>query len=84
LADLLDINLETAEEMRIRTATGIFYAFGRELTLSVFDYEWTTTVYFAESESFGLNILGRIGFLDHLRIGLIDYQQTLFCGIYDE
>ncbi|CAN5466937.1 hypothetical protein BH10ACI1_BH10ACI1_35280 [soil metagenome] len=82
-ADLLNINLENALETRIRTATGIFYAFGQEINLSVFDYEWTTTVYFAESESFGLNILGRIGFLDHLRIGLIDYEQLLYCGIYD-
>ena len=83
IADLLNINLEDAIETRIRTATGIFYVFGKEITLSVFDYEWTTTVYFAESESFGLNILGRIGFLDHLRLGLIDYEQTLYCGIYD-
>ena len=83
-ADLLNISLENAVETRIRTATGNFYAFGQELTLSVFDYEWTTTVYFAESESFGLNISGRIGFLDHLRIGLIDYEQTLFCGIYNK
>jgi hypothetical protein len=83
-AELLNIELDGAADTRVRTATGFFYVYGRELTLSVFGYEWTTTDYFAESESFGLNILGRIGFLDHLRIGLDDYEQVLYCGLYNE
>lgn len=41
-------------------------------------------VYFAEPESFSLNVLGRFGFLDRLRIGLVDYEELLYMGLYDQ
>lgn len=83
-ADVLGRELTSGLRQRIATATGSFYAYGHTLTFSVFSYEWEAVMYFAESESFGLNILGRVGFLDHLRLGIVDYEQILFCGLYDE
>jgi hypothetical protein len=83
-AGLLGLEIENGHRQRFATATGAFFGYGHEVTLSVFDYEWDTVVYFAESESFGLNVLGRIGFLDHLRLGLVDYEQLLYCGRYDD
>ncbi|MGI9167138.1 MAG: hypothetical protein ACR2G5_12275 [Pyrinomonadaceae bacterium] len=82
-ARLLGLDLESGHRQRFETATGAFLAFGHEITLSIFDYEWDTVVYFADPESFGLNVLGRIGFLDHLRLGVVDYEQLLYCGLYD-
>ncbi len=83
-ADLLGLELTSGLRRRIATATGSFYAYGHTLTLSVFSYEWEAVMYFAESESFSLNVLGRVGFLDHMRLGIVDYEQILFCGLYDE
>ena len=83
-ADMLNLELMNGTRQRFATATGSFYAYGHMLTLSVFSYEWEAMIYFAESESFSLNILGRIGFLDHIRLGIVDYEQLLFCGLYDE
>lgn len=83
-ADQLGLDLTSGLRQRIGTATGSFYVYGHTLTLSVFKYEWDATAYFAESESFSLNILGRVGFLDHLRVGLVDYEQLVYCGLYDE
>jgi hypothetical protein len=65
------------------TVTGSFISHGHEITLSVLGYEWDTVVYFAETEMLGVNVLGRVGFLDHLRVGLVDYEQLLYCGFYD-
>ena len=45
--------------------------------------QWDTTVYFAEPEDFPVNVVGRIGFLDHLQIGIVDYDQLLYFSPYE-
>lgn len=82
--DLLGIDIESGEPQRIRTATGSFTAYGHEITLTVGSLEWQATVYFATDENFPVNVVGRIGFLDRLRIGLVDYEQLLYLSAYDE
>ena len=82
-ADILGLDLASGVKQRIATATGSFYCFGHELTMSVFDLEWQAFVYFAEPESFNLNVVGRLGFLDRLKIGIVDYQKHLYLGVYE-
>lgn len=82
-ADWLELDLASGAQTRFSTATGYFYCYGHELTVSIFDMEWEATVYFAESEAFSLNVVGRVGFLDRLRIGLIDYEQLIYLGLYE-
>lgn len=83
-AELLQLDIESGHPQRIRTATGYFYAYGHEVTLCFLSFEWQTMVYFAESEAFDLNVVGRIGFLDQLRIALIDYDQVLYASRYED
>jgi hypothetical protein len=82
-AFLLGLNLETGLRQSIRTAAGSFIAYGHEITLILSDIEWEAVVYFAELENFPVNVVGRVGFLDHLRIGLVDYDQLLYISPYD-
>jgi hypothetical protein len=82
-ATLLGLQLTSGVETRIATATGHFYCYGHELTLSVFDLEWQAIVYFAEMEAFSLNVVGRTGFLDRLQIGIVDYEQLLYLGLHN-
>jgi hypothetical protein len=49
----------------------------------VSDIEWDTVVYFAEMENFPVNVVGRVGFLDHLQFGLVDYEQLLYLGPFE-
>ena len=79
----LGLNLREGIPERIRTATGSFTAYGHEVRLMIGDLAWSATVYFAEPEEFPINVVGRIGFLDHLQIGLIDYEQLLYLGPYE-
>lgn len=82
-AFLLGFDLEAGVRERIRTAAGHFIAYGHEVTLTVADIEWDTVVYFAEMETFAINVVGRVGFLDHLRVGLVDYEQLLYVGPFE-
>lgn len=82
--ELLGLEIETGDPEIIRTATGKFIAFGHEITLTVANLEWDATVYFAKDENFPVSVVGRVGFLDRLKIGLIDYQQTLYLSSLNE
>jgi hypothetical protein len=83
-AEVLGIDVESGDEIRVSTATGYFTAFGHELMLSVLDIETVSTVYFAKEESFTRNVLGRQGWLDRVKLGLIDYEGKLLLSVYDE
>ncbi|HSB09721.1 MAG TPA: retropepsin-like aspartic protease [Blastocatellia bacterium] len=83
-ADLLSIDTETGTQRRIRTATGSFTAYGHEVTIKVGKLEWQAEVYFAEDEGFPVNVVGRVGFLDRLRLALTDYEQMLYLSAYEE
>ena len=83
-ADLLGLQAERGITQRIRTATGSFTANGHEVTITVGNLEWQTTVYFAEDENFPVSVVGRQGFLHRLRAGLVDYEQILYLGPYEQ
>lgn len=78
----LDLNVEAGTPIEIGTATGSFRAYGHELMLSVLGIETVSTVYFAENEYFDRNVLGRIGWLDRVKLGLIDQEGKLFLSKY--
>lgn len=80
----LGLEIETGIPLRMMTATGTFDTFGHTVNLSVLGIETEATVYFAKDESFYLNILGRQGFLDRVKLGLIDYEGKLLLSDYDK
>ena len=83
-ADLLGLEVERGLAQRIKTATGSFLARGHEVTMIVRELEWHAIVYFAGAEDFPINVVGRVGFLDRLRLGLVDYEQVLYLAAYNE
>jgi predicted aspartyl protease len=80
----LGLDIESGDEIRISTATSPFTAYGHELTISVLGIESYVKVYFAKDESFTRNVLGRQGFLDRVKLGLIDYEGKLLLSAYGE
>lgn len=78
----LNLEIENGIPVYLSTATGSFRAFGHELTLTVLGIETVSTVYFAESEYFDRNVLGRIGWLDRVKLGLIEREGKLFLSEY--
>lgn len=76
----LGLDIESGHRIAISTATGIFIVYGHEVTLSVKDFDFDMTAYFAEDYAFTRNVLGRYGFLNRVRIGLLDYEGRLYLG----
>jgi len=80
----LGIEIESGDAMRISAATGSFLAYGHEVTITVLGIETFSTVYFAADENFTRNVLGRQGWLDRVRLGLVDYQGRLYLNSNEE
>jgi len=82
LGEELGIEIETGLREQINTVTGSFIAYGHQLTLSVLEIDVEAYVYFAVQERFARNVLGRTGWLDRIRLGLIYYDREVFLSPY--
>ncbi len=78
----LDLEIESGLFQRVGTATGTFITFGFRLNLEVEGIEFDSLVYFAQDENVRRNILGRRGWLELVRIGLVDYEGKLYLSRY--
>lgn len=83
-AEDLDIEIESGIAQIISTATGTFNAYGHDITMTVLDYDFDTTIYFAASENFNRNVLGRMGWLDRIRLAITDYDSILYLSHYND
>jgi hypothetical protein len=82
LGTALDIDVESGTPLRLSTVTGNFEAYGHMLTLKTLEYSFDVTVYFATHDSFIRNVLGRHGWLNQVRLGLVEYESKLYLGRY--
>jgi hypothetical protein len=80
----LSVQIETGYRQIFSTATGAFEAYGHEATLIVGEIEFDVMVFFGVNKNFNRNVIGRFGGLDHLRIGIVDYEGKLYLSRYDE
>ncbi len=81
-ADMLGIEAESGRMQSFRTVAGLFSAYEHEVTMRTLGIELSSVVYFAHDEGFHRNFLGRSGWLDRLRIAVIDYDSMLFVNPY--
>jgi hypothetical protein len=83
-AETLGLNVESGNATRFKTVMGSFDAYGHMLTLEMLGSSFDVTVYFAAHESFNRNVLGRRGWLDQVRLGIVEYEGKLYLSRYDE
>jgi len=78
----LGLEIESGMRQRFGTATGVFYGYGFRVIFITAGLEFDSMVFFAEDDSFGHNVLGRIGWLDKVILGLVDYEGKLYLSHY--
>ena len=81
-AESLGLDIEAGDRQEFRAAAGRFVAFGPELTLSTLGLEMDATVYFFADAAIRKNVLGRRGWLDRVRLAIVDYEQVLYLEPY--
>lgn len=84
VGEQLGLKIENDYRQWFSTVTGGFLTFGHEVTLNIAGIEFDALVFFAKDDSFQRNVIGRYGGLDHLRIGLVDYEGKLYLSRYGE
>jgi hypothetical protein len=83
-ADLLGLTVEDGEHEVFSTAVGTFHVYGHEVTIHVLDIECTSTVYFFADYAIRRNVLDRRGWLDRVKLGIVDYESTLYLSAHAE
>jgi len=81
--ELLDLEVEAGDHRPFRTATGRVEAFGHVVELHVLGLKFESLVYFFADERINKNLLGRAGWLDRIRLGLVDHDGDLYLAPYD-
>lgn len=81
--ELLKIDVESGRPQRMETVTGYFDTFEHLITIETFGVRVESHVLFAAREDFSRNVPGRRGWLDRIRLGLIDYEQLALFSSYD-
>lgn len=61
IGEILGLEIERGQPLRLSTLTGNLDAYGHEVGLQTFDIAFTSTVYFARNFGLPRNLLGRIG-----------------------
>lgn len=82
-ADLLNLEIETGDPKTFWTATGRVETFGHTVELEVLGLKVESMVYFFADEHIHRNLLGRTGWLDRVRFGLVDHDLELYLADYD-
>ena len=79
----LGLDLTGGVLTRFQTANSIFDAYGHEVEIDVLGIVTNSLVYFFAEPSIRKNVLGRGGWLDRVRVGLVDHDRALYLAQYD-
>lgn len=82
-ADALGLDIESGRPQRFRTMAGSFVAWEHEVILHTFGIEFSAVVFFAHEPEFNRSFVGRSGWLNRLRIAIVDYDRLLLLSAYD-
>jgi len=83
IAEALGFDLTSGICKRFRTANSVFEAYAHEVELSVFGIVTHSLIYFFADPAIDRNVLGRIGWLDRVRVGMIHHDSKIYLAPYD-
>ena len=81
--EMLNLDIEAGQPKTFSTATGRVETFGHLVSLDVMDLTFESMVYFFADPRVNKNLLGRTGWLDRIRFGLVEYDNLLYLVAYD-
>jgi len=82
IAEELGIDVEKGDRLVVKTLAGSLASYGHTLTLHTLGLEFESLIYFAAEYGLPRNLLGREGWLQKVRLAIIDYDSTLYLSPY--
>lgn len=79
----MGIEVESGEPLVFATAAGQVHTFGHDVEIETLGIRTEARVYFFANPHIAKNLLGRTGWLDRVRLAIVDYDQTLYLAPYD-
>ena len=83
IAEALGLDLTSGIRKRFRTANSVFDAYGHEVELQVLGLATHSLIYFFADPMIDRNVLGRTGWLDRVRPGLIHHDNKIYLADYE-
>jgi hypothetical protein len=81
----LELSIESGLPEKVRTADGgTIEIFGHNVTMTCFDWNIDVLVYFAKQPGFRKNVVGRRGWLEKFKLGIIHYEGLLHLSQYND
>jgi len=84
VGESLGLDIESGHRIKLSSLGGSLIAFGHSVTLSTFDWEFDSLVYFVQNYNLPRNLLGREGWLQKMRVAVVDYDAELYLSSYDK
>ena len=83
LGESLGLEIENGFRQEINTVTGAFTTYGHTVTVAVLGFDFEAVMYFAGVEGFTRNVLGRSGWLDRVRLGIVYHDSEVYLSPHD-
>jgi len=77
------LDVENGIPKRLNSLGGPIDSFGHEVTIETAELSFQSLVYFAKYPGLPRNILGRHGWLSKVKLGLVEYENTMYLGHYE-
>lgn len=81
---MLGLDVESGTKTLVSTANSTFHVFGHWLTMTALGMQFDVMVYFAAHEDIRRSVLGRRGFIDQLRLCLIEHDGEFYISKFDD
>ena len=82
--EILGLDIESGERKFFSTVTGRVETFGHLVQIETLGVVVESMAYFFAEETITKSVLGRSGWLDRIRLGIVDYDRTLYLAAYDQ
>ena len=81
--EILGLDIEPGERKFFSTVTGQVETFGHLVQIETLGVAVDSMVYFFANEAITKSVVGRTGWLDRIRLGIVDYDRALYLAAYD-
>lgn len=79
----LGLEIENGERLVVSSLGGPVVVYGHFVTLNVLEMEFDSLVYFAQEYGLPRNLLGREGWLQKVRLAVVDYDAEIYLSPYE-